>query len=86
MALIIPVRMVTAVAGMLVGYYAGICLEHRWKKESSLEQFAKTVSYIYTTGQALCEDEDMSCEDMEFSSTEDESYILDSSSEFSDEE
>lgn len=70
MALVIPIRLASALVGMLLGYYAGVCIEHKWKKESGLGEFIQIVSHIYSQGNSLYPEE-YSGEDMEFSSSDD---------------
>jgi hypothetical protein len=72
MAFVIPFRVVTAAVGLLVGYYAGIIVEYRWRINGNMLQLAQTVSQIHYYGSKLAEyysSEDESDYDVDFTAS-----------------
>lgn len=50
MAIVIPLRVTTALIGLLVGYYAGLIMEHKGWRKNSLGQFVSTLAFVYEKG------------------------------------
>ena len=58
MAVLIPLRITTAVIGLLAGYYAGVLLEYRYKSNSSLLQFIDIINQAGEYGDCLPDSDD----------------------------
>jgi hypothetical protein len=43
----VPLRFITAIAGLVVGYYAGFFIEDKKRAENSVRQFYYTLAHMY---------------------------------------
>ncbi len=70
MPIVIPLRLITAIAGLVVGYYVGFFIEDKSRAENSLRQFCYTLSHMY--GAQIPDidyDDEDDIADLDFSST-----------------
>ena len=85
MAIMAPLRVTTAFVGLIIGYYAGVILEYKWKYSSTIGALVNTLSTVHTISGRLADyytDDDDSivfdtsacCDDFEDDSDESTTY------------